>query len=458
MASVQDLSDYHLQFMAITTWLIKKGQLCELGQKQAYIRAFPTPLLPRIITRLQFNFPKHNPAIPYPVTEVYNTAKNLLQGISSLGITIQVQPISAPAEPTESPIKTKTLAPEMAEFSKTISKVVKTNQQAVFPIPVQTIKSTYDERIATLEAELFNLKKATVPKRPTVSIPNSEPTVAENVYKRSMDAPITITQKELIVADLQPTYTAEQPFFTVKNITNRSLSEEKFISPVEIFSNTHKPAEKSDLITAEPIPAPSNYPTSQLQSTTDTNTETDYNNSITDNRYIFLPNITEDNQQNSPTPETDHHNTSMTEITEITDNNRQSTKIQLPNIQYLSTNSTPAENSDSKSAEHIPPPPISPKNHLQSNVTDSNTETEYNLSVNKLPYIYLPSTADDELSISQHQTTNDKITDQTLTHSNINRPLKFPFRPTNRNPRKPNVIPADILYISLFTDFDKSPD
>src|ERR1700678_4590320 len=99
MASVQDLQDYHLQFMAITTWLIKKRQLCELGQKQAYIRAFPTPLLPRIITRLQFNFPKHHPAIPYPVTEVYNTAKSILHSLSPLGFTTQDQPISAPVLP-----------------------------------------------------------------------------------------------------------------------------------------------------------------------------------------------------------------------------------------------------------------------------------------------------------------------------------------------------------------------
>src|SRR6202522_4592178 len=119
MTSVQDLQDYHLQFMAITTWLIKKGQLCELGQKQAYIRAFPTPLLPRIITRLQFNFPKHHPTIPYPVNEVYNTAKILLQGIP---FTSQFQPILAPVLPTESPIKAKTLAPVMAKISKTISK------------------------------------------------------------------------------------------------------------------------------------------------------------------------------------------------------------------------------------------------------------------------------------------------------------------------------------------------
>src|SRR5271168_2107637 len=81
MTTVQDLSDYHLQFMAITTWLIKKGQLCELGQKRAYIRAFPAQLLPTIVTRLQVNFPKHHPGIPYPVTDVYNTARNILQGI-----------------------------------------------------------------------------------------------------------------------------------------------------------------------------------------------------------------------------------------------------------------------------------------------------------------------------------------------------------------------------------------
>src|SRR6202522_4839380 len=125
--------------MAITTWLIKKGQLCELGQKRAYIRAFPTPLLPRIITRLQFNFPKHHPGIPYPVTDVYNTARTVLQGIQ---FTSQVQPISATSKPTEFPIKTENLAPVMAELTKTIIQAVKDNQQTVPTIPVHDIKTT----------------------------------------------------------------------------------------------------------------------------------------------------------------------------------------------------------------------------------------------------------------------------------------------------------------------------
>jgi hypothetical protein len=38
--STKDLSNYHLQFIAITTWLTSKGQLSNLEQQRAYIRAF----------------------------------------------------------------------------------------------------------------------------------------------------------------------------------------------------------------------------------------------------------------------------------------------------------------------------------------------------------------------------------------------------------------------------------
>src|SRR6202522_3976698 len=275
MTTAQDLSDYHLQFMAITTWLIKKGQLCELGQKRAYIRAFPAQLQSTIVTWLQFKNLYHHPGIPYPVTDVYNTAKSLLHGISFLGFTSPAQPISAPAEPTELPIKTENLAPVMAEFTRTIIEAVKSNQQSVPTIPVHAIKTTcditLDKRIATLEAELFNLKKANaaVPKPPTVSILNSwptipaqpyrsdrspayappvdrnfgiqdkpnkkklaepayktlppvhDPTIAEKVYNRSME---NYHKMETEVTDIQPTYTAEHSNFTVANTTDRSCS------------------------------------------------------------------------------------------------------------------------------------------------------------------------------------------------------------------------------------------
>ena len=37
ITSTKDLSDYHLQFIVITTWLISKGQLGDLEQQRAYI-------------------------------------------------------------------------------------------------------------------------------------------------------------------------------------------------------------------------------------------------------------------------------------------------------------------------------------------------------------------------------------------------------------------------------------
>src|SRR5277367_6219189 len=57
MATAKDLSEYHLQFMAITTWLIEKARLSDLEQQRAYVRAFPTDLLQAINNRLQLKQP-----------------------------------------------------------------------------------------------------------------------------------------------------------------------------------------------------------------------------------------------------------------------------------------------------------------------------------------------------------------------------------------------------------------
>src|ERR1700678_4140489 len=284
MTSVQDLSDYHLQFLAITTWLIKKGQLSELEQGRAYIRAFPAQLQSTIVTRLQFKNPYHHPGIPYPVTDVYNTAKSLLHGISSLGITSQVQPITAPVLPTEKPIITEIFAPLIAEIKKTIIKTVKT---------------------------------AHTPAR------NNQ---------------IAITE----VADIQPIFAEPNSTCVVQNTSNST--KEKFISPkpVEIYCNTHSPAEKSDPITVEPIPPPSDSPANQLQS-----------------------NVT----KTEPKPPTEPISNSQPTIPSTTDNN-------LPIIKHLPTNSQPADQIS-----------IQPTHNPLANTTDNK------LSISE----YLPSITDDKL-------------------------------------------------------------
>ena len=80
ITSTKDLSDYHLQFIVITTWLISKGQLGNLEQQQAYIWAFQPSLLNAIMNQLQLKNPDHHPNVPHKVEEVYEAAQFILQG------------------------------------------------------------------------------------------------------------------------------------------------------------------------------------------------------------------------------------------------------------------------------------------------------------------------------------------------------------------------------------------
>src|SRR5271163_1946262 len=79
ITSARDLSDYHLEFLAITPWLIDQKQLDDIEQRRAYIRAFQYQLLTPIMDRLQIKNPEHHPSIPYHVTEVYEAARYILQ-------------------------------------------------------------------------------------------------------------------------------------------------------------------------------------------------------------------------------------------------------------------------------------------------------------------------------------------------------------------------------------------
>ena len=123
--SIQDLSDFHLPFIKITTWLIKRNQLAEIEQNRAYIRAFQPQLLSPIMTELRYQIRNHHPNVPHKVDDVYEAARGILQEMPSFGFTGSTQPKPVVAEPAEPPIKIETLAPYMAEYTKMIIDALK---------------------------------------------------------------------------------------------------------------------------------------------------------------------------------------------------------------------------------------------------------------------------------------------------------------------------------------------
>ena len=138
--STKDPSTYYLQFFAITTWLISKGQLGDLEQQQAYVRAFQTPLLTVIMNCHQLKKPNHHPNVPHKVEEVYKAICFVLQGYSwfmqnliaasSSQSAPQSQSYSSPspAECTNVTVKTDDLGALFAGLTKLIIDVINNNQ------------------------------------------------------------------------------------------------------------------------------------------------------------------------------------------------------------------------------------------------------------------------------------------------------------------------------------------
>ena len=127
MNTTNELSEFHLSFSAITTWLIEKKQLGDLEQQRSYLRAFQQPLLTTILNRLQLKFPDQHPNIPHKIKDVYEAARFVLQSSSIAGQNY-FAPVPAiaqrqspqPFSPRDIPIKTETFGTFMTEFTKTI--------------------------------------------------------------------------------------------------------------------------------------------------------------------------------------------------------------------------------------------------------------------------------------------------------------------------------------------------
>ena len=140
ISSTKNLSNYHPQFIAITTWLISKGRLGNLEQQRAYIRAFQPPLLTAIMNCLQLKYPNHHPNIHHKVEEVYNAARFILQGYSSFTQNLiaaavpqttqqsQQLPMSGYSSTLNPLINTEDLSTLIAGFTKSIIDAIHSTQ------------------------------------------------------------------------------------------------------------------------------------------------------------------------------------------------------------------------------------------------------------------------------------------------------------------------------------------
>jgi len=131
--SANDLQDFHLAFVTITSWLVEKNQISDFEQRRGYLRAFQPTLLAAITNRLQMLFLHQHPNIPHAVKDIHEAARYVLQSSVSAprtAIAPRANPVSPSAVVSPSVasadmnIKSETFANVMASFTKSITEAL----------------------------------------------------------------------------------------------------------------------------------------------------------------------------------------------------------------------------------------------------------------------------------------------------------------------------------------------
>jgi hypothetical protein len=127
------LSDYHLQFTIISSWLMDKNIIALQEQRRAYIRPFDSELRMSIEDRLEWKLPAHPEGYPYPVKDVYDAAQHILSRATEATrnrYLINDKPVisasSATTKPVadDPPIKKEDYGSFFAELAKTMIQVM----------------------------------------------------------------------------------------------------------------------------------------------------------------------------------------------------------------------------------------------------------------------------------------------------------------------------------------------
>ena len=203
ISTTSQLSKYHTQYLAITSWLIKEDQLDKFTQKRSYIKAFQPSLSFAISQRLQIKLPNHRPHAPYPVSDVYDTAQYILQGASPC-ISLAAPPL--PVAP--SAIETNNLRPPFLDITRNIisnssitssnlASTVSHSNEPVCYSQDRSISSVTQSARSTLPDDRINVEHKSEPQRPS-AIPimsttsTSIPAIAQS-SACSLKAPISVS-------------------------------------------------------------------------------------------------------------------------------------------------------------------------------------------------------------------------------------------------------------------------
>jgi hypothetical protein len=131
--SLQDLSEFHLTFNTISTYLLTNSLISSREQSQSYLRVFDDATQTRLVMRLQIVLPNHHPSLPYAINSIYDAAKWVLQGVpGTVGIASTAPSYAAPVNlapiADNGYVKTEQLGSFLNDFKKSVIEALNVNR------------------------------------------------------------------------------------------------------------------------------------------------------------------------------------------------------------------------------------------------------------------------------------------------------------------------------------------
>ena len=128
MRSLQDLSEFHLGFNAIASYLTKNQLISARERSQAYLRVFDEALQTKILMRLHIVLPDHHPSLPYEISDAYDAARWVLQGVPTVATTTYTAAANMTPTSEAGYVKTEHLGAFLNDFKKSIVEALSSNR------------------------------------------------------------------------------------------------------------------------------------------------------------------------------------------------------------------------------------------------------------------------------------------------------------------------------------------
>ena len=158
-SSLQHLSDFHMQFNKVASYLASIGLLSLLEQSQTYLRPFDPVLSSQISIQLQIKHRNRSQTRPYTIDEIYDAAHWILLVVLNRTSSSNSIPSNSPTlsqnELLEDFGRSKMLNCLYSAFNSEVSSFSASTSTLDLGTPSQ---DEADDRIAALEAELTALR------------------------------------------------------------------------------------------------------------------------------------------------------------------------------------------------------------------------------------------------------------------------------------------------------------